>query len=34
MANERLQGKKQHDSKNHLLEEPHFHAKIRLKNAP
>ena len=34
MANERLHEKKQFHSKNYLLEMPHSHAKMRLKNAP
>ena len=34
MANERLQGEEQFNSKNYLLEMPHSHAKMHLKIAP
>ena len=34
MRSEWLQGEKQFHSKNYLLEMPHSHAKMRLKNAP
>ena len=34
MENERLQGEEQFHSKNYLLEMPHSHTKIRLKNVP
>ena len=33
-VNERLQGEEQFHFKNYLLEMPHSHAKMRLKNAP
>ena len=33
-VSERLQGDEKLYSKNYLLEMPHFHAKMRLKNAP
>ena len=34
IVNERLQGEEQFHFKNYLLEMPHSHAKMRLKNAP
>ena len=34
MASETLQGEEQFHTKNQLLEMSHFHAKMRLKNAP